>query len=253
MIRCLVRPEQDEELNQRRKQVPAEPARHFSAIENCVQCDQSINNQAFSLMIQVSYISQTSAPMPAEALLSLLNECRRNNEKLGVTGLLLYANGTFLQAVEGETKVVDELVERICGDSRHENIKMLRRIEIDEPQYAEWSMGFNIIGDDDLDEIEGLRNFTAETFDFSLLIENDTLVDTLLKRYRKTSWDKVIGEIDAQQRVLRDLEQALARARDRAALARLALESITEASRHGKPSESLIELCESAIDSLRAI
>ena len=204
-------------------------------------------------MIQVSYISQTTVPMPPEALLSLLDECRRNNEKLGVTGLLLYANGTFLQAIEGEAEVVDALIERICEDSRHDNIKMLQRVEIDEPRYAEWSMGFNIIGKDDLDEIEGLRNFTAETFDFRLLIENDSLVETLLDRYRKSSWDKIIGEIDAQQRVLRDLERALSRARDRAALARLALESITEASRHGKPSDSLIELCESAIDSLRSI
>ena len=204
-------------------------------------------------MIQVSYISQTTAPMSSEDLLSLLDESRRNNEKLGVTGLLLYANGTFLQAVEGEAEVVDALIERICNDSRHQHIKMLRRVEIDEPQYAEWSMGFDVIGKDDLDEVEGLRNFTPETFDFSLLVDNDSLVDTLLERYRKTSWDQVIGEIDAQQRALRDLERALSRARDRAALARLALESITEASRHGKPSDSLIELCESAIDSLRTI
>ncbi len=203
-------------------------------------------------MIQVSYISSTSRPMSHEALLSLLNECRRNNEKLGVTGLLMYANNTFLQVVEGEDDVVDNLVERICGDERHDEIQMLRRTEIDERRYGQWSMGYNEVSEQDLEEIEGLRNFSAEDFDFSLLVDNESVVDTLLERYRQSQWDMVIGEIDAQHRVLRELERALYRSRDLNAMARLALESITEASREGQPDESLLLLCESVIDSLRA-
>ena len=203
-------------------------------------------------MIQVSYISSTSRPMSHEALLSLLNECRRNNERLGVTGLLMYANNTFLQVVEGEDDVVDNLVERICGDERHDEIQMLRRTEIDERRYGQWSMGYNEVSEQDLEEIEGLRNFSAEDFDFSLLVDNESVVDTLLERYRQSQWDMVIGEIDAQHRVLRELERALYRSRDLNAMARLALESITEASREGQPDESLLLLCESVIDSLRA-
>ena len=203
-------------------------------------------------MIQVSYISSTSRPMSHEALLSLLNECRRNNEKLGVTGLLMYANSTFLQVVEGEDDVVDNLVERICADERHEEIQMLRRTEIDERRYGQWSMGYNEVSEQDLEETEGLRNFSAEDFDFSLLVDNESVVDTLLERYRQSQWDMVIGEIDAQHRVLRELERALYRSRDLNAMARLALESITEAGREGQPDESLLLLCESVIDSLRA-
>lgn len=202
-------------------------------------------------MIQVSYVSRTTEPMSASSLLALLQECRSNNERLGVTGMLLYGNGTFLQALEGEDEVVDALVERICSDDRHAEIQMLRRQEIAERQYSEWSMGFDEVSDEELEGIEGLRDFGAADFNFEYLAGHGPAVDMLLEHYRDPYWDQVIGELDAKDRVIRHLEQALARVRDRAALARLALESITEASREGQPSESLIRLCDAALDSLR--
>ena len=202
-------------------------------------------------MIQVSYLSKSPEPMTAEALLSLLNECRTNNRKNGVTGMLLYANGTFLQAIEGEEKVIDALLERIYADPRHAEIQMLHRTEIDRPQYADWSMGFDQVSNEALDEVEGLRDFGEENFNFDYLVGHGSVMDSLLDHYRQPNWDLVIGEIDAQKSVIQDLEKALSKARDRVALARLALESITEASRKGQPGEPLVELCESALDSLR--
>lgn len=202
-------------------------------------------------MIQVSYVSCTSQPMSAEELLSLLHECRTNNEKLGVTGMLLYGNGTFLQVIEGEDKVIDALVDRICEDQRHAAVEMLKRKEIAERQYAEWSMGFDEVSDEELEGIEGLLDFGAENFNFEYLVGHAPVLDSLLEHYREPHWDEVIGELDAKDRVIRHLEHSLSRVRDRAALARLALEGITEASRKGQPNESLVRLCESALNSLR--
>ena len=53
-------------------------------------------------MIQISYLSKASSPMSAEQLVSLLQQCHRNNTARDVTGMLFYGNGTFLQVIEGE-------------------------------------------------------------------------------------------------------------------------------------------------------
>ncbi|MDJ0778735.1 MAG: BLUF domain-containing protein [Gammaproteobacteria bacterium] len=203
-------------------------------------------------MIQVSYVSSSPEPMTAEALLALLEECRTNNRKRGITGMLLYGNGTFLQAIEGDEPVIDDLLTRICADPRHGEIQMLQRREIDRPEYAEWSMGFDEVSNQEFGDVDGLRDFGSEDFNFDYLVGHDSVVDSLLDHYRQPNWDLVIGEIDAQKQVIQRLEQTVSQARDRIALARLALESITEASRKGQPSESLVQLCESALDSLRS-
>ena len=62
-------------------------------------------------MIQISYISSATEPLSNQDLLALLQECRENNAGRGVTGMLLYGNATFLQAPEGDEKVVDDLVD----------------------------------------------------------------------------------------------------------------------------------------------
>ena len=202
-------------------------------------------------MIQVSYVSRSKETMTAADLLALLYECRSKNQRRQVTGLLLYANGTFLQAIEGEEDVIDSLIDTICQDDRHAEIQMLQRKEIPERQYSEWSMGFDEISDESLKDVEGLRDFGAVDFTFENLSGNAAVVDSLLQHYREPHWDQVIGELDAKDRVIRHLERSLSTMRDRAALARLALESITEASRQGQPQESLIRLCESAVEALR--
>ncbi len=53
-------------------------------------------------MIQLSYLSTATRPMGAEPLSALLQQCLGYNPGNGITGFLLYGNGTFLQALEGE-------------------------------------------------------------------------------------------------------------------------------------------------------
>ncbi len=202
-------------------------------------------------MIQLSYVSRSAEPMAPAELLELLYQCRTNNRKRGITGLLLYANGTFLQALEGEDEVIDELIGMISNDPRHAEVQIIQRKEVPERQYSEWSMGFDEISDESLADIDGLRDFGAVDFNFQTLAGNEAVVDSLLQYYREPHWDQVLSELDAKDKLIHHLAGSLATMRDRAALARLALESITEASRNGQPQESLIELCESALEALK--
>lgn len=72
----------------------------------------------------------------------ILLSARRRNAILGVTGMLLYHEGSFLQVLEGEEKTVETLFERIAGDPRHRRLMVLLRRAIDAPQFSDWSMGF---------------------------------------------------------------------------------------------------------------
>ena len=64
-------------------------------------------------MIRLTYLSQESSELSADALLALVTQCHRNNPAKGLTGMLLHGNGTFLQVIEGEEAVVDQLMAAI--------------------------------------------------------------------------------------------------------------------------------------------
>jgi hypothetical protein len=69
---------------------------------------------------------------------------RSNNGKMGVTGMLIYRDEAFLQALEGDELSVRDIFKRIAKDARHTKVTILknqgsfgeRRI------FGEWSMGF---------------------------------------------------------------------------------------------------------------
>jgi hypothetical protein len=190
--------------------------------------------------------------MSSAELLDLLLQCRENNKAIGVTGMLLYGNGVFLQAIEGEDDVIDDLVTKIQDDPRHEEIQMLKRKPIEEREYAEWSMGFEQVTDTDLTGVEGLANIAPDDFTFEYLAGHGPIVDKLLEHYREPHWDQVIGEFDAKDRTIRHMEKALNHVRDQVRIARLALETATEAIRNGEPSESVLKICETTLESMRS-
>ena len=93
-------------------------------------------------MIQLIYTSAATAPFSVPALQVLLAGARTNNTALTVSGLLLHADGAFLQVLEGEAKHVEPLYDKIAGDRRHRRILRLLVREIEERNFPDWSMGF---------------------------------------------------------------------------------------------------------------
>jgi hypothetical protein len=202
-------------------------------------------------MIQVSYLSRASGPMSAEDLLALLLQSRTHNAARGVTGMLLYGNQTFLQVVEGDDAVVDELVARISKDPRHGEFRVLSRRSMPRRQYSDWTMGFERITDDGLKQIDGLRDFGEREFTFDYLSSHEAVVETLMEHFRAPHWDPLIREIDAKDKVIEHLKKSLLQVRGRVEVAALVLESVTEAGRKGALSEAHLRLCDSALGALR--
>lgn len=93
-------------------------------------------------MHQVIYSSAAVTPFTETELGQLLARARVNNERLGISGLLLYDDGSFLQVLEGDQQVIEQLYETIGQDKRHHRVVSLLRREIDERHFGQWRMGF---------------------------------------------------------------------------------------------------------------
>ena len=92
-------------------------------------------------MRQLLYASNTSRDLSDDVLEDILAASRKNNVKVGITGLLLYIEGGFMQILEGDTSAVTETFDRISRDRRHWNSIVL--LDREAPRaFGEWSMGF---------------------------------------------------------------------------------------------------------------
>ncbi|MBU6378840.1 MAG: BLUF domain-containing protein [Gammaproteobacteria bacterium] len=202
-------------------------------------------------MIRVTYISQEASPLSADALLGLLSECHRNNTARGLTGMLLFGNGTFLQSLEGEREVVEALMQKIARDPRHTGMKILRQDAIEERQYVDWSMGFERVTEKTLAEIPGLRDLGLRNFNAEYLGKHGEVVDTLLERHRAPHWDPLVRELDARDKLIKDLRSGITRARNDVEMAALVLETVVEVAKDGRLDEAHLELCRTTLRALR--
>ncbi|HEY3664429.1 MAG TPA: BLUF domain-containing protein [Polyangiaceae bacterium] len=93
-------------------------------------------------MNQLVYSSAAVEAFSEVRLSEVLLRARTNNERLGVTGMLLYHEGSFLQVLEGEAAILESLFTVISGDKRHHRVMPLLRREVEEHQFGDWRMGF---------------------------------------------------------------------------------------------------------------
>ena len=88
------------------------------------------------------YVSRVAASVTGQDLLELMWASRTANEAAGITGLLLYSDGGFLQVLEGTRDVVESLFASIERDPRHDDVTLVRTREQDEREFPDWSMAF---------------------------------------------------------------------------------------------------------------
>jgi hypothetical protein len=93
-------------------------------------------------LIHLIYVSTAFRELDTDDLDRILESAIRRNTALNVTGMLLYADGSFMQVLEGEAAAVDEVFARVENDARHTGIFLIERSPIDERSFDRWSMGF---------------------------------------------------------------------------------------------------------------
>jgi hypothetical protein len=107
-------------------------------------------------LINLVYVSHAVDGFTPAGLVELLYESRANNDRLGITGFLVYRHQTFIQILEGPRTVVHELYERIAADARHNEIRLLLEEEIPSRRFEQWSMGHEPVtpGTTDADRVD---------------------------------------------------------------------------------------------------
>jgi hypothetical protein len=103
-------------------------------------------------MLSLVYVSSATQLFSDEDLKALLAQSRDKNKRLGITGLLLYKDGNFMQVLEGAEDAVLATYASIQADTRHHGILELIRQPVQEREFASWSMGFKNLKDVNLNE-----------------------------------------------------------------------------------------------------
>jgi Sensors of blue-light using FAD len=91
---------------------------------------------------QIIYSSEAATPMQTGDLQELLDYARGSNAAKGITGALIYADGIFLQILEGDKVLLQDLMTKIRRDLRHESVFILRESEVPTAIFSSWKMAF---------------------------------------------------------------------------------------------------------------
>lgn len=116
-------------------------------------------------MIRVIYVSTAVGELTPSDIESILDASARNNGAAGVTGMLLFAGGTFMQVLEGEQAAVEQTYERIGRDPRHCNLFEMSREDVSEREFARWHMGFRRLAAADASGHPAFAPFFQQGFD----------------------------------------------------------------------------------------
>lgn len=94
------------------------------------------------MIYQTIYSSESAKPMLSDDLEDILQHARSSNASKNLTGALVYADGMFLQILEGDAAAVQGLMAKITSDVRHEAVTVLKAVEIPSRIFSDWNMAY---------------------------------------------------------------------------------------------------------------
>lgn len=115
------------------------------------------------MLVRCLYASQPASKVDDALLNGILEQSRKNNPSIGVTGLLCVSASHFIQVIEGGRSEVAGILTSIMRDPRHTNVQILVYEEILERRFANWTMGQ--VNPDKLNPTLLLKYFTRPEID----------------------------------------------------------------------------------------
>ena len=91
-------------------------------------------------LTSVTYTSLARLDLQASDLEAIHRTAREKNALDGITGLLVFNGTHFLQIVEGAEDAIEDLVERLRKDPRHNGFEIRDRRKVDARSFPDWSM-----------------------------------------------------------------------------------------------------------------
>lgn len=136
-------------------------------------------------LISLVYVSVESRPLSDANLKDILETARTFNPSQDITGMLLYRDGFFIQALEGEEDKVIGLYNKIRKDPRHRNVITVYKNKIEERSFSNWAMGFNKVDETDMHDLEGYEEYNdMDTF----FTDEPSRAEKLLQSFRNKTY-----------------------------------------------------------------
>ena len=101
------------------------------------------------MLVRIFYISRSAGPQTSVVTGSILKTAMGFNRVNQITGVLCQGDGFFLQMLEGERSVINQLYARIVRDSRHKDVELIKYEDISQRKYSQWSMALIDLSDTD--------------------------------------------------------------------------------------------------------
>lgn len=111
-------------------------------------------------LLRLTYASRAAEWLSRDDLRRIAETAQARNRRLGLTGLLLYVEGDFLQVLEGPGASVEQVYEQIEADPRNKWVTRLSTERILRRAFEHWSMGCFEVG---LDEVDGQSFFILDS------------------------------------------------------------------------------------------
>lgn len=114
------------------------------------------------MLFELIYRSEASKDVSDDDLLNILSTARKFNGAHDITGCLLYNARHFVQILEGEFNLLNDLYARIRKDRRHHDVITLHMKEIENRSFADWTMAFKSLEADDMKHVKnalGINEF----------------------------------------------------------------------------------------------
>jgi hypothetical protein len=93
-------------------------------------------------LLTICYVSTSVGRLSENDVELLLEQSRARNSLDGVTGLLLYSDGNFMQYLEGKPEGLEPIWESIQRDPRHKNVSAVFKNTASIRVFENWSMAY---------------------------------------------------------------------------------------------------------------
>ena len=134
-------------------------------------------------VLRLTYTSAVARLLSVSELVDLIEEIRPNNQRLGVTGLLLYSGGNVIQTLEGAPPTVESLFDAIRSDARHRDVRVVERLRVEDRSFASWSMAFRNVSAREVAELQDFDAFARQSVGRDLELHAESAFG-LLEKFR---------------------------------------------------------------------
>ncbi|MCC9645005.1 BLUF domain-containing protein [Rhodopirellula sp. JC740] len=86
-------------------------------------------------------------------------ESQSNNKRDGLTGILVFGEGEFMQILEGTRNAISSAFSRISSDPMHSNIMLIHFSECSERLFGDWAMRHLTIRTEVLEQMTNFQEF----------------------------------------------------------------------------------------------